>query len=190
MKLLLAEDDPVSRAVLTQAARKAGWEVTAVANGEEAWRELMREDYPVVLSDRNMPVVDGDELCRRVRERGGPNYVYFIMVTASVWNHEAYMKSMAAGVDDFLNKMAEPLEIMMRLQVAKRISGFARRLSQLEDIIPMCAHCRRVRDEDSKYQVIESFFQKRSRLSFSHGICPECLERHYPEDEAKPGPSA
>jgi DNA-binding response OmpR family regulator len=180
MKLLLAEDDPVSRAVLAQAARKAGWEVTAVANGEEAWQELQREDYPVVLSDWNMPIVNGEELCRRVRARGGPDYVYFIIVTVTVWSHEGYMKAMEVGVDDFLNKTSDVLEMIMRLKVANRISGFARRLSQLEGIIPICSHCRRVRDEKSTYQLIETFFQTNSHLNFSHGICPECMDRHYP----------
>jgi sigma-B regulation protein RsbU (phosphoserine phosphatase) len=185
MKLLLAEDDPVSREVLAQAARKAGWEVTAVANGQEAWHELLHQDYPVVLSDWNMPVVNGEELCRRVRARGGPDYIYFIIVTVTVWNHEGYLKAMEAGVDDFLNKTAQPLEVMMRLKVAQRISGFARRLSQLEGIIPICSHCRRLRDEESTYQLMETFFQKKSHLAFSHGICPECMNRHYPLTETE-----
>lgn len=180
MKLLLAEDNPVSREILAHAAGKAGCEVTAVADGQEAWAELQKGDYPVVLSDFNMPVINGEELCRRIRARGGPDYIYFIIITGSVWNNEGYMRAMDAGVDDFLNKMAEPLEIIMRLKVAKRISGFARRLSQLEGIIPICSYCRRLRDEKSTYHRMENFFLKESHLTFSHGICPECMEKEFP----------
>ena len=186
MKLLLAEDDPVSREILASAARKAGWEVTAVADGQAAWDQLLREDFSAVLSDWRMPVIDGTQLCRKLRARGSPDYIYFILVTASVWNHEGYLQAMEAGVDDFLNKTAEPLEITMRLKVAERISRFARRLSQLEGIIPMCSHCRRLRDEKSIYHRMEAFFNKKSHLTFSHGICPECMDRHYPLEVFRP----
>lgn len=62
-----------------------------------------------------------------------------------------------------------------------KAAASARRLSQLEGLITVCSHCRRLRDEKSSYHRMEAFFQKNSHFTFSHGICPDCMERHYPE---------
>ena len=67
MRLLIAEDDSVSRLNLSAAVKRLGYEVTAAADGAAAWEALQNGDYSVVISDWEMPVVDGAELCRRIR---------------------------------------------------------------------------------------------------------------------------
>jgi CheY-like chemotaxis protein len=84
LKILIAEDDAVSRTILRRAVEKLGHECLAAEDGEKAW-ELYRETpgVDVIISDWMMPGIDGLELCRRIRRASRPEYTYFIFLTAS-----------------------------------------------------------------------------------------------------------
>ena len=81
MKVLAIEDQPVAALQLAAALRALGHEPECVKDGTAAWTELGRQPHRVVVSDWRMPGVDGLELCRMVRQRGG-DYVYFILISA------------------------------------------------------------------------------------------------------------
>ncbi len=177
MKILIAEDDDVSRKVLQVTLEKAGHEVVAAPGGVEAWESFDQDPLRVVVSDWMMPVLDGLELCKRVRARPGTAYTYFILLTART-GRENYRHAMDAGVDDFLTKPLERDELSIRLHVAQRILGFASRIKQLEDLLPICSYCKKIRDEQQNWDPIEHYISKHTDSSFSHGICPECYEVH------------
>ena len=80
MKVLIAEDDTIASRVLEAALRKLGHEVLVAKDGESAWEILQTESVRAVVSDWQMPRLDGLDLCRRVRKREG-DYVYFILLT-------------------------------------------------------------------------------------------------------------
>lgn len=101
MKILLADDDVVARTFLTTALLGLGHDVLVAKDGEEAWATLSRQPVPVVVSDWVMPKWDGLELCRKVRNRPGKDYVYFILLAVRS-GKESYRQAMEAGVDDFL----------------------------------------------------------------------------------------
>src|SRR6266496_3466462 len=83
MNVLVAEDDAVTRLTLAAALRGMGHDVTEAEHGGEAWATLALAHFPVVISDWQMPEVDGPELCRRIRARAGARYTYFLLVTAT-----------------------------------------------------------------------------------------------------------
>ena len=174
MKVLAVEDDPVALAVLTRALRKLGHEVVAVSNGHEALALLARDPVRVVVSDWVMPEVDGLELCRRVRARLGSEYVYFILLTSQLPSEDNQREAIEAGVDDFLQKPLQVQEIWMRLRVAERIVHFATQVRQLEQFLPICGYCKKVRDDSNYWQQIESYINARTGTDFSHSICPDC----------------
>ena len=76
MKILIAEDDRVSRIVLSELLTKSGHEVTAVENGQLAWDLYFNEPVPMLISDWMMPVMDGLQLCRKIRSEKRPSYTY------------------------------------------------------------------------------------------------------------------
>ena len=129
MKILIAEDDAVSRTILRRAVEKLGHECLAAADGEEAWG-LYKEnpDIDTIISDWMMPGVDGLELCRRVRGDGREGYTFFIFLTA-LGDREHLLQGLEAGADDYLSKPLDRDELGMRLTSALRVTELHRRLA-------------------------------------------------------------
>src|SRR4051812_35879969 len=101
MRLLIAEDDSVTRLSLTSAVERFGHEVTGVPDGVQAWEAFQSGQYSVVISDWDMPAMDGAELCRRIRSWPSEQYTYFILI-ATRGGRQRYLGGMEAGADDFI----------------------------------------------------------------------------------------
>jgi diguanylate cyclase (GGDEF)-like protein len=129
LRILIAEDDGVSRTILRRAVEKTGHECLAAADGEEAWG-LYKEnpDLDVIISDWMMPGVDGLGLCRRVRGDNRDGYTYFIFLTA-LGDREHLLQGLEAGADDYLSKPLDRDELGMRLTSALRVTELHRRLA-------------------------------------------------------------
>lgn len=181
MKVLIAEDDGTSRTLLRAALRKAGHEVLEAKDGAEAWEQLVADGPRVVVSDWMMPRVDGLELCRRVRSRKEAPYVYFILLTGQMVGGGNHALAMEEGVDDFLTKPLDVEALRMRLRVAERIVSLTERVRTLEGILPMCAYCRRIRDDKGAYSSLEDYVSDTTPAQFSHGVCPDCAKQHFPD---------
>ncbi|MGH9728869.1 MAG: GGDEF domain-containing protein [Candidatus Acidiferrales bacterium] len=121
MKILIAEDDPVSRRLLEAFLRKWGYPVVAVAKGDDACALLDAEDPPrLAILDWMMPEIEGIEICRRVRERTGRPYTYMVLLTAR-GRKQSLLTGLKAGADDYLSKPFDAEELRARLQVGERI---------------------------------------------------------------------
>ncbi len=121
MRILIAEDEPVSRLRLERMLGKWGYEVTAVADGEEAWRHLAGDGAPpLAILDWEMPGRDGVSICRELRRLEDAPYVYVLLLTARN-EVEHLVEALNAGADDFLSKPFEVHELEARLRAGKRI---------------------------------------------------------------------
>jgi two-component system cell cycle response regulator len=120
LRILIAEDDPVSALVLRRVLETLGHHVEHAKSGQEAWREAEEHPFDVIVSDWMMPGIDGLELCRLVRSRLDGAYTYYILLTAKS-QREARSEAVAAGVDDFLVKPVDQEELEARLTTAQRI---------------------------------------------------------------------
>jgi DNA-binding response OmpR family regulator len=176
MKVLIAEDDPVASRVLDAALLKLRHEPVHAADGASAWELLQAQPVRVVVSDWQMPRMDGLELCRRIRERKG-EYVYFILLTQMEASEKNLAAATEAGVDDFLGKPVDYSQLWMRLRVAERILRFTTEVEQLESFLPICGYCKKVRDDRNYWQQIEQYMNQRTGTNFSHGVCPDCYDR-------------
>jgi DNA-binding response OmpR family regulator len=127
MKVLVADDDPVSRRLLQSYLQKWGYEVAVAVNGAEAWQLFEQEEFPLVISDWMMPEMDGRELIRRIRESRRPNYVYTILLTARS-HKEDLVEGMEAGADDFVSKPFDRDELHVRIRAGERIIKLERAL--------------------------------------------------------------
>jgi PleD family two-component response regulator len=179
--VLIADDDATSRALLRGALKKIGYEVVEAASGEAAWESLLRTGCRIVVSDWVMPDIDGLELCRRVRADPKRPYTYFILLSGERLGDPNHAKAMDEGVDDFLPKPIDVEVLRMRLRVGERIVRLNERVRTLEGILPICAYCRRIRDEAGGYESLEDYVSDRTPARFSHGICPECAKKHFPD---------
>ena len=137
MKILIAEDERVSRRLLESRLKKWGYEVTAAEDGEEAWELFQKESFSMVISDWMMPKMDGLELLRRIRSSERPGYVYTILLTART-EKEDLLAGMDSGADDFIAKPFDKDELLARLKVGLRITNLehdlALRNQELEKI--------------------------------------------------------
>lgn len=177
MVILLAEDDPVTRSLLAAILKAQGHEVTEVEDGSQAWDMWQLSAPRVVVADWLMPEMDGLELCRKIRATPGRPYTYFILQTGRE-GRESYLEAMDAGIDDFITKPAGARELSARLRVAERILGLREELLALEGLLSVCSYCKRMRNAEGDWGSLERYIEKHSTAEFSHGVCPDCYEKH------------
>jgi len=204
MKILIAEDDATSRMILRSVLNKCGYEVVEAVDGEGAWDLLRLPEAPrLVIVDWIMPKMDGLELVRRVRDRagfpGGPGAntegrPYMIMLTSRDKKDDV-IAGLDAGADDYLTKPFDPGELRARvdvgvrvLEMQERLAVQVRELSQaldhirtLQGILPICSFCKKIRDDQGYWNQVEAYLSRHTDARFSHSVCPECVQKHYPE---------
>ncbi|WP_435009685.1 GGDEF domain-containing response regulator [Tundrisphaera lichenicola] len=121
MKIVIAEDDDVSRIVLKKTLENLGYNVVALSEGSSTWDYLQKFESPILITDWMMPGLDGLELCQRLRGRGpDAPYTYAILLTAR-HSREERLQALHAGADDLLAKPLDRAELVARINVARRI---------------------------------------------------------------------
>ncbi len=173
MKVLIADDEYVTRLMLDAALREQGCETIEAVDGRSAWDAIEREQPQIVISDWVMPEETGLDLCQRVRERAG-YYTYFILLTNRAPTRANREMAIQAGVDDFLSKPINPEELAMRLQVARRLIGFADRAGKIDTPLASCRRCRRVANTDGEWCAMEVVVPEGQPVAFAYTDCPEC----------------
>jgi diguanylate cyclase (GGDEF)-like protein len=128
--ILLAEDDPVTRMLLTRFLKKAGYEVDAVADGAAAFEKMIQRYYPILITDWEMPGMDGVELCKTLRNLQLDGYVYVLLLTARDAK-EHMVAGLEAGADDYLIKPIYEPELLARLNTGRRILALEHSLRAL-----------------------------------------------------------
>jgi len=190
MNILIAEDDVVSRRILQKTLENLGHTITACENGEAAWAACQTGDFRLIVSDWMMPEMDGLQLCRKIRSVRRSEYVYIILLTAKT-GKENFMEGMEAGADDYLTKPVDLDELKVRLNAAQRILGLEYQVKDntarilrlqsdvqnLHRILPICAWCKKIRDDRKHWLSVEEYIATHSDADFSHTICPECAQK-------------
>lgn len=187
-KVLLAEDDPVSRAVLERTLRNWNHEVFVAEDGAAAWEIIQQKNSPrLMLLDWMMPEIDGIELCQRIRSDPKLALAYVILLTAK-HQKEDIVHGLASGAHDYITKPFDRRELQARLQVGQRVLDLQTELAQrvtdleaameqvrrLQSLLPICSYCKRVRDDQNYWQEVEAYLMTRHDLRLSHSICPDC----------------
>jgi putative two-component system response regulator len=120
MRILTVEDDPISREVLRHWLTVSGHDVVCVDNGDEALQFLRDDECRLVISDWEMPGMNGLELCRQIRSAGWERYIYVILLTQYTQPHHL-VEGLSSGADEFVGKPFDPDELKLRLRTAERI---------------------------------------------------------------------
>ena len=133
MKVLIAEDDAVSRRILEVFLERLGYEVVVATNGAEALDVLQRPAAPrMVILDWMMPGTDGLEVCRQLRRRGPESYVYILLVTAKTQQQDI-IDGLEGGADDYLTKPYNIHELKARLRAGLRVVELQAQLMEARD---------------------------------------------------------
>jgi sigma-B regulation protein RsbU (phosphoserine phosphatase) len=191
MRILIAEDDAVSRRVLEATLEKAGYEVLVTRDGDEAWKALEGDDPPrLLVLDWMMPGLDGTEICARLRRREDGQSFYILLLTAKT-QKEDIVAGLRSGADDYIAKPFHHEELKARVQNGRRLvelqQGLADRIAELEQalaevkqlsgLLPICAYCKRIKEGKDYWEAVEKYIAGRSQAQFSHAVCPDCYEK-------------
>jgi len=199
MRILIADDDRTSRLVLERTLAGWGHEVVVTEDGATALERLTATDAPhLAILDWTMPGMDGGEVCRLVRERGDTPYIYLILLTGRDAKDDV-VEGLATGADDYVTKPFHAAELKGRVRAGARILDLEAALlekmrelrvagehvTQLQGLLPICMHCRRIRDDGDTWKKLESYIEQHTGALFSHSLCSECLATHYPDMDAR-----
>ena len=191
MKILIADDDRISRRVLEVVLTEWGEEVVPACDGAAAWEALQAPDAPALaVLDWLMPGLDGLEVCRRVRARNSPTPPYLILLTVRD-SRQDLVTGLRGGADDYIPKPFDLPELHARLEVGRRMLALQRNLAdrvreledavaqikQLQGLLPICSYCKKIRDGANYWQRVEDYISAHSDATFTHGICPNCFDR-------------
>jgi phosphoserine phosphatase RsbU/P len=191
MKVLIAEDNTVSRRLLETTLMRWGYEVVVASDGVEAWEALQGDDAPsLAILDWMMPGMDGLEVCRRIRKMPSSTPPYLILLTAK-GGREDLVTGLEAGANDYVTKPFNREELRARVQVGVRMVELQQsladrvkaleealaRVKQLQGLLPICSYCKKIRDDQNYWQQVESYIAEHSQAQFSHSICPDCYEK-------------
>ena len=205
LQVLVADDEPVSRTVVGAMLKKAGYPVVYAPDGDHALRTLDSSDPPAIaLLDWEMPGLQGPDIVKRMRLRTDASLTYVILLTSRDSSADI-VQGLRAGADDYVTKPANEDELVARVNVGARVvqlqSALADRVRSLEEalanvkalqtLLPMCAYCKSIRNDQNYWEKVETYFTQHSNVSFTHSYCPSCYERYLrPELEALEGARA
>jgi diguanylate cyclase (GGDEF)-like protein len=136
VRILIAEDDAISRRLLETILKKWGYDVVVAQDGVAAWSVLKQPDSPrLAILDWMMPGMDGIEVCHRIRERGNDvPYVYVLLLTARI-QREDLLHGMEAGADDYVTKPFDANELKVRLRAGRRILDLQEQLMSAQEAL-------------------------------------------------------
>lgn len=207
MAILIVDDSPDHYALLRSILTKAGHNQILGAESAQAAFSMLNvdgiqsaTDVDLILMDVLMPEIDGVQACRRIKQQTHLRDIPIIMVTAKndLENlHEAF----SAGAMDYINKPVKSVELLARVASAitlkkemdcrklreselrrtnEELQQALREVKVLRGLIPICASCKKIRNDGGFWQQIEEYIGEHSEAEFSHGICQPCLKKLYP----------
>jgi DNA-binding response OmpR family regulator len=190
MRVLIADDDAALRHGLKVQLERWGFQPTVCADGAAA-REVFNsaEPPPLAILDWSMPGADGVTLCREIRNTPGLDATYVILLTAHD-TRDDMVAGLDGGADEYIVKPFDWGVLRARIKTGERIATLQQSLAQrvkelqsaldmvkkLSGLLPICSYCKRIRKEE-RYWQLETYLSEHSEAEFSHGVCPDCLER-------------
>ena len=199
ISVLYVEDEDLTREEIHQLLQERFREVFVARNGVEGLEQFRKNGPDLVVTDILMPVMDGLKMVKEIRT--GNKDVPIIVTTA--YSETSYMiDAIDSNVDQFVIKpielkkffaaMEKCAEIIGSRKAAKRheeerekligeLQEALAKVKLLSGLLPICASCKKIRDDKGYWNQIESYIRDHSEAEFSHGICPECAEKIYPK---------
>lgn len=197
--VLVVDDRHADRTLLTEILVREGYHVRPVENGELALASVVAQPPQLILLDIQMPEMDGFEVFRRLKAREESRDIPIMFISAAT-EMENKLTGLRLGAVDFVTKPFQREELLAKVRTHVELSLLRSQLAQqtadlrdalakvrtLSGFIPICASCKKIRDDQGFWNQIERYISEHSDAQFSHGICPDCMQRLYPDFPTKP----
>jgi len=186
---ILAVDDTPSNLELLEGLLGPDYELLVAINGQEALEIALAEQPDLVLMDVMMPEMDGFEACRRLKADARTREIPVLFLTAMA-DMGALLQGFQAGGLDYVSKPFHPEELQARVAthialkqsrdheraLQRELEAALADIKRLSGLLPICATCKKIRDEQGEWRPMEAYISDHSEAGFTHGICPECAK--------------
>jgi sigma-B regulation protein RsbU (phosphoserine phosphatase) len=207
VSILIVDDSPDQQALLRSILGKAGHADVLSADSAKAAARVLNldgesaaEKIDLILMDVLMPEQDGVETCRQIKRCAHLEDIPVIMVTAKS-DLSNLQDAFAAGAMDYISKPVNSIELLARVSSAlllkqemdrrknrelelrrsnEELQKALREVKVLRGLIPMCASCKKIRNDGGFWQQLEEYLGEHSEAEFSHGLCQPCIKKLYP----------
>lgn len=185
--IVMIVDDAAENLRIIVELLKDDYRLIPLKSGKTALEKLAQDPLPdLLLLDIVMPEMDGYELCARIKADPRTEEIPVIFITA-VSEVMDDAKAFELGAVDYVPKPFNPMTVKARVNTHIKLSRTLKELQNahkdiltLSGLIPICASCKKIRDDKGFWNQVENYIGDRSSVRFSHGICPDCVDRFYP----------
>jgi DNA-binding response OmpR family regulator len=211
MKILVIDDDVVSLRLMTETLQKSGFENIRTAScGEEGLRMIAQDQPDLILLDYMLPDMGGFVLCEKLKlDRATEDIPVFIITGASGDYEKTMTDAFETGASEYFTKPVSLIDLLPRLRTALRskklldqvrqeielrkiaeqeqkklieeLQHALERIKTLKGLLPICSSCKKIRNDEGYWQNVERYIFEHSDATFTHGICPDCAQKLYPE---------
>ena len=192
--ILMVDDVPKNLQVLGNILNKEGYKISAALNGEQALKILKNAKPDLILLDVMMPGLSGFDVIKEIQKNEELIEIPVIFLTAKT-EKEDVIHGIELGAVDYVTKPFNSTELLARVKNHIELKLSKDRLKKmnielqtaldqvktLKGLVPICANCKKIRDDDGFWQEVEHYVSAHTEADFSHGICPNCMQELYPE---------
>lgn len=185
-KILVIDDEREIRDLLADLLEDEGYEVFQAENGVDGLEVFKNVKPDLVLTDVRMPHKTGIDVLRDIRESGSTDADVDVIILTGQSDEATAIDCLRAGAYDYLLKPIEEIDVLLtainRALEKRNLQKKNKMLTkQLKELIPICSFCRKLRHDDGSWYVLEKYLTKETDSKLSHGVCPDCLQKEYPE---------
>jgi CheY-like chemotaxis protein len=192
--VLVVDDTALNNDLVATTLMNEFCRVHAVESGAEALAAALELHPDLILLDVLMPGMDGYQVCSALKQDPLTREIPIIFLSCRD-EADDVARGLEAGALDYIIKPFEPLELLARVRthlelhrcrslehkLVKDLQAALEQVKQLSGLLPICAHCKKVRDDQGFWQQVERYISNHSEATFSHGLCPECIPLYFPE---------
>ncbi|MFZ5759912.1 MAG: sigma-54-dependent transcriptional regulator [Thermodesulfobacteriota bacterium] len=184
-RILIVDDEPIVLKSLQWGLSEQGYAVECAESGEEGLARLEQDSYHLLISDLLMEGMDGIELIKRAKALYPDMAVCLLTGYADL---SSAIEALRLGADDYLMKPCEPTELFMRVERALAREDLRKRVRYFENILPVCAVCKKIRDDTGKepgegeWVELEQYLRRKTGISINQVCCEQCAQKKNQED--------
>jgi len=189
-RILVVDDNTANIDVMLAFLEAEGYDLSIATNGESAIKIARHSRPDLILLDVMMPGIDGFETCRKLKADEKTRDIPVIFVTAKKEVEDIVSGFQCGGVD-YISKPFRQEEVLSRVgthlslrrlviaqeRLITKLNAALAEVDTLRGLLPICSYCKKIKDEKGAWKKLETYIRTHTQANFSHGICPECLEK-------------